>query len=101
MFAFLFICYRYLAIKKLSHARTCLSSFCDKLKTNKSDCVVHNTNNVDLYSSSLLNFCQVLILIIEREDTIEQFQQLHQKYEELLVKTDSFLVEVINLQSFI
>jgi len=86
---------QYLAIKKLSHARTCLSSFCDKLKANKSDCIVHNTNNVDLYSSSLLNFCQVLILIIERENTIEQFQQLYQKYEELLIKTDTFLYELV------
>jgi len=86
---------RYLAIKKLSHARTCLSSFCDKIKTNKSDCVIHNTNNVDLYSSSLLNYCQVLILIIERENTIEKFQQLNQKYEEIIYKTDPFLTEVI------
>jgi len=86
---------QYLAIKKLSHARTCLSSFCEKIKTNKPDSIVHNTNNVDLYSSSLLNFCQVLILIIERENTIEQFQQICQKYEELLFKTDPFLAELV------
>lgn len=86
---------QYLAIKKLTHARTCLSSFCDKIKTNKSDCIVHNTNNVDIYSSSLLNFCQVLILLIEREDTIHQFEQVSQKYSDVLIKTDDFLYELV------
>ncbi|ORX48970.1 DUF410-domain-containing protein [Piromyces finnis] len=86
---------QYLAIKKLSNARTCLSSFCEKIKANKPDCIIHNTNNVDLYSSSLLNYCQVLILIIERENTIEQYQQLNQKYEETLYKADPFLTELV------
>jgi len=89
---------QYLAIKKLSHARTCLSSFCDKLKANDNEkkLIVHNTNNVDIYSSSLLNFCQVIILIIERENTINQFQQVCQKYQEVLMKTDPFLSELVD-----
>jgi len=93
---------QYLAIKKLSHARTCLSSFCDKIKTNiknedeKSKIIVHNTNNVDIYSSSLLNFCQVLILIIERENTINHFQQVCQKYQDILINTDPFLSELVD-----
>ncbi|KAG4101587.1 DUF410-domain-containing protein [Neocallimastix lanati (nom. inval.)] len=93
---------QYLAIKKLSHARTCLSSFCDKIKANikddneKSKIIVHNTNNIDIYSSSLLNFCQVLILIIERENTINQFQQVCHKYQELLLEKDPFLSELVD-----
>lgn len=55
---------------------------------------MHNTNNIDIYSSSLLNFCQVLILIIERENTINQFQQVCHKYQELLLEKDPFLSEV-------
>lgn len=62
---------------------------------------MHNTNNVDIYSSSLLNFCQVLILIIERENTINHFQQVCQKYQDILINTDPFLSEVIKYKIYI